>query len=131
MRSLSLRSILSLHREIIRATGGAEGVLNPEALKSALAQVDLTFSGEELYPTLIDKAAALGYFIIANHPFVDGNKRIGHAAMETLLVLNGHEIDASSDEQEEVVLRVASGELDLRVFTPWLREHVVRRGRVS
>lgn len=57
------------------------------------------FGGQELYPSLVEKAAAPGYFLIQNHPFVDGNKRIGHAAMETLLVLNGFEISASVDEQ--------------------------------
>ena len=60
----------------------------------------MSFGGTELYPTLVEKAAALGFSLIKNHPFVDGNKRVGHAAMETFLVLNGHEIDAPVPEQE-------------------------------
>jgi death-on-curing protein len=64
---------------------------------------------------------------IQNHPFVDGNKRIGHAAMETFLVLNGYEIEAPVDEQERVILRVASGKMGREAFTRWLREHVVPR----
>ena len=72
------------------------------ALESALAQPQMTFGGEDLYPTLVDKAAALGYALIKNHPFLDGNKRTGHAAMEVFLVLNGYEIHADVEEQEHV-----------------------------
>ncbi len=94
-------------------------------LESALAQPLMTFGGEELYPTIGDKASALGFSLIKNHPFIDGNKRIGHAAMETFLVLNGHEINAPVDEQEQIILRVASGELRREAFTEWLRAHIV------
>ncbi len=89
----------------------------------------MTFGGQELYPTLVEKASALGFSLIRNHPFVDGNKRIGHAAMETFLVLNGYEIKASVDEQERVILQVASGEMGREAFTEWLRAHVVPRVR--
>jgi len=67
-----------------------------------------------------------GRLYIANHPFVDGNKRIGHAAMEVVLILNGFEVNASVDEQERVILSVASGELDREGFVRWLRTNVVR-----
>lgn len=87
----------------------------------------MTFGGEDLYPTLIDKASALGFTLILGHPFVDGNKRVGHAAMATMLVLNGWEIDASVDEQEALILRLAAGELDREPFTQWLRSHVCLR----
>jgi len=73
----------------------------------------------------VDKASALGYSIIQNHPFVDGNKRAGHAALETFLMLNGYEIFASEDEQVEIVLGVASGKIDRSSFTGWLRNHIV------
>lgn len=66
------------------------------------------FAGHEFYPTLGEKAAALGYCVVRNHPFVDANKRVGHAAMETFLVFNGWEMDAEVDEQEQVVLRLAN-----------------------
>jgi death on curing protein len=72
----------------------------------------MTFGGNELYPAVVDKAVALGYSVIQNHPFVDGNKRTGHAAMEVFLVLNGFEIQSSVDEQESIILQVAAGELD-------------------
>lgn len=73
-----------------------------------MAQPQITFDGEELYPTLVEKASALGFALIKNHPFMDGNKRTGHAAMEVFLVLNGFEIDASVDEQEQIILSVAA-----------------------
>ena len=77
-----------------------------------------------MYPSLVEKAGALGYFLIQNHPFVDGNKRIGHAAMETLLVMNGFEVAASVDEQELIILCVTSGASSREAFTAWLSEHV-------
>jgi len=100
-------------------------LLDLGALESALAQPRTTFGGVELYPTIIEKASALGFSLIKNHPFVDGNKRTGHAAMETYLILNGFEIDASVDEQQKVILQVASGKFEREVFTLWLRSHIV------
>jgi death-on-curing protein len=94
------------------------------ALESALAQPRMTFGGRELYPSTVDKAVALGYSLIQNHPFLDGNKRTGHAAMEVFLFLNGFEMQASVDEQERIVLQVASGEMDREAFARWLHNHV-------
>jgi len=89
----------------VNLTGGSVGILDIGALESAVAQPRMTFNNEELYPTVVEKASALGYSIIQDHPFVDGNKRTGHAALETFLVLNGCEISASVDEQTEIILR--------------------------
>lgn len=84
----------------------------------------MTFSSIDLYPTMIEKAAALGFSLINNHPFLDGNKRTRHTVMEIFLILNGFEIEASVDEQEDVVLQVASGKMDRHIFTEWLRAHL-------
>ncbi len=127
IRYLSLIEILDLHRQIIETSGGAIGIRDLGMLESAIAQPRMTFGGEELYPSSIDKAAALGFSLIMNHPFVDGNKRIGHAAMETFLVLNELEISASVDEQEQIVLALASGELERSQFVEWLKQHVIAR----
>jgi death-on-curing protein len=81
--------------------------------------------GEELYPDLASKAAALGHSLIQNHPFVDGNKRIGHAAMEVFLLLNDHEIDASVDEQEKIIIDVASGKVSRIEMSNWISKHMV------
>jgi len=127
MRYLILKEIIELHAHIIQQSGGANGVRDLGALESALAQPRMTFDGEELYPTIVGKASSLGFSLIQNHPFVDGNKRIGHASMEIFLVLNGYEIEATVDEQENVILRVASGEFNRERFTNWLRIHVVKK----
>ncbi|MDJ0798179.1 MAG: type II toxin-antitoxin system death-on-curing family toxin [Calothrix sp. MO_167.B12] len=123
MRYLTLEEVLELYHRIIEQSGGAAGISNLGRLESAIAQPQMTFAGEELYLTIVEKASALGFSLIQNHPFIDGNKRIGHAAMEVFLVLNGFEIDAGVDEQEQVILQLASGKLDREEFTEWLGSH--------
>src|SRR5262245_51747912 len=124
MRYLTLEEVLELHRLALEQSGGLGGVRDLGGLDSALAQPQMTFGGQELYPELADKAAALGFSLVCNHPFVDGNKRVGHAAMETFLVLNGWELAADVDEQEQVVLRLAAGGLTREEFTAWVRSHL-------
>ena len=126
MRHLTLGEVVELHGRLIAATGGAAGIRDLGLLESALAQPAATFAGADLHPTIIDKAAALGFSLVSNHPFIDGNKRIGHAAMEVLLVLNGYEIDASVDEQERLMLDVASGTVDRKYLADWLRRNVAK-----
>jgi death-on-curing protein len=126
-RYLSIHEVLALHERIAERSGGGIGLRDLGLLESALAPPRQSFGGTDLYPSLVEKAAALGFSLIANHPFVDGNKRIGHAAMEIFLVLNGHEIDANVNEQERVVLAVAAGEMAREQFADWLREHLHAR----
>ncbi len=127
IRYLTLAEVIELHRGILTQVAGSGGIHDLGALESAIAQPRMTFGGEELYPTIIEKASALGFSIVMNHPFVDGNKRTGHAAMETFLVLNRLEIKAAVDEQERVILALAAGELDRDAFTNWLRQSVESR----
>ena len=124
MRYLTLGEVLELHRRIIQQTGGASGVRNLAALESAVAQPRMTFEGKELYPTIEDKAAALAFFIVQNHPYLDGNKRCGHAAMETFLVLNGKAMEAPVDEVEKIILEKASGKFSRKDFVDWLAGHI-------
>ena len=124
VRYLSLGEVLELHHRLLSLTGGAGGIRDLGALESAVAQSRGTFEGKEPYPDLVTKAAALGFSLIQNHPFVDGNKRVGHAAVETFLMLNGHELTASVDESEAFVLGLASGEFDRKEFEAWLRKHM-------
>jgi death-on-curing protein len=121
IRYLSLEEVLELHRLVLRQSGGLEGVRDLGGLESAVAQPQMTFDGQDLYPCLPTKAAALGFSLIRNHPFVDGNKRIGHLAMEMFLVLNGHELDAGVDEQERIILGLAAGEVSREEFAGWVR----------
>jgi death-on-curing protein len=84
----------------------------------------MTLAGNDVYPTLVEKAAALRFSPVGNHPFVDDNERVGHAAMETFLVLNGAELDASLDEQERVMLDLAAGHVDRGELADWVRQHL-------
>ncbi len=79
-----------------------------------------------LYPSVVEKAAALGYSLTANHPFNDGNKRVGHAALETMLMLYGLELEAKIDDAEKVMLGVAAGTIDRNEFTRWVRAVAVQ-----
>jgi death on curing protein len=125
MRYLSLAEVLELHRRLLAMSGGAQGVRDLGAVESAVSGPHAAFAGEELYPDLVAKAAALCHSLVMNHPFVDGNKRVGHAAMETVLLLNGHEVACGVDEQECVMLRLAAGELSRAAFTDWLKTNTI------
>ena len=127
MRYLSLNEVLAIYQAVMKQSGGTYGLRDPGALQSALAQPRMTFGGQELYPTIVEKASALGFSLIKNHPFVDGNKRTGHAAIEVFLLLNGYELQADVDEQERVILQVAANEMDRESFTSWLRTRVVQK----
>ncbi len=124
MRFLSLGEVLQLYSRVMEQSGGGVGIRDLPALQSALAQPLMTFEGRDLYPTLAEKAAALGYSLVMNHPFLDGNKRTGHAAMEVFLHLNGHEITSDLDEQERVFLAVAAGTFERDAFVAWVVAHV-------
>jgi death-on-curing protein len=125
MRYLSLSEVLELHERIISSSGGSHGVRDIKALKSSVNQPRLTFDQKDLYPGIVSKAAALCFFLIMNHAFIDGNKRVGHAAMETFLVLNGYEIVAEVDYQEQIILELVAGEITRENFTEWLNKHIV------
>jgi death on curing protein len=124
MRHVTLGAILELHRRIIEQSGGAAGVLSLGAIESALQLPLVTLAGRDLYPTPAEKGAALAFSIITNRPFSDGNRRVGYAAMEMFLVLNGYEIAASVVETETEIRRVASGQMDREEFATWVRDHM-------
>jgi death-on-curing protein len=124
MRYLTLSEVLELHRRVIKQSGGADGVRDLAGVESATVQPQMTFGDDELYPSLIDKAAALCFSLVMNHPFVDGNKRIGHAAMETFLVLNGRQLNADVDDAESLFLKLASGDVERGELVDWLTSNV-------
>ncbi|MCE2431385.1 MAG: type II toxin-antitoxin system death-on-curing family toxin [Candidatus Latescibacteria bacterium] len=124
MRYISLSEVLELHRRIIEESGGLMGLRDLGGLESAIAQPRMTFGGRDLYPTLVEKAAALCFSLVQNHPFIDGNKRVGHAAMEVMLILNGYEIHASVDDQEQLILELASGDVSRDELVEWLTAHI-------
>ena len=126
MRYLTLSQVLEIHRLVLAQSGGAPGVRDLGAVESALAQPGMSFGGEDLYPTIADKAVAICFSLVMNHPFVDGNKRVGHAAMETFLVLNQYELRADVDDAERMMLQLAAGQLTRDAFVDWVRNHVTR-----
>jgi death-on-curing protein len=126
IRYLALEEVLELHRLVLEQAGGLAGVRDLGGLASAVAQPQMTFGGHELYPSLAEKAAALGLSLVCNHPFVDGNKRVGHAAMETFLVLNGWELAAGVDEQEQLILNLAAGNVKREELVAWVQAHPQR-----
>lgn len=127
MRYLSLEEVLELHHMLVEQSGGGVGLRDQRLLESAVAQPRMTFGGLDLYPTVTDKAAALCFLLVSNHPFVDGNKRIGHAAMEIFLVLNGFELNAGVDESETIILSLAAGDLTRERLVEWIGQHLITR----
>jgi death-on-curing protein len=120
--------VIFIHERILGQSGGASGIRSLSGLESAMSQPKATVGGIDAYPTLAEKAAALCYSLCSNHPFVDGNKRVAHAAMETFLLLNGSEIQCSVDAQEEVMLGVAAGTLSREELLAWLTAHIIQAG---
>jgi len=125
LRYLSLAEVLELHRRITAVSGGATALRDLGGLEAAVAQPRASYAGEDLYPDLAAKATALAFSLINNHPFVDGNKRVGHAALETFLVLNGYELDADVDASEEIILAVAAGRVAREELLRWIGAHLV------
>lgn len=127
IRYLTIEEIISLQGHLLTQSGGGHGLRDYRSLESSIAQPEMSFDGKDLYPSLAEKAAALGHSLIQNHPFVDGNKRIGHAAMEVFLILNGYEINASTDEQEQLILSVASGNIAREELAVWVKQRIVQK----
>lgn len=110
---ISLGGVLAIHKIVIQKFGGSDGVRNIESLKSALARPYQTFDGIDLYPTAIDKAAAVFESVISNHPFIDGNKRTGYILMRLVLLHAGDDIKVSENEKYSFVVSCAEGKLGL------------------
>lgn len=103
--------VLLLYQLIVEATGGTFGIRSENLLESAIESPYQTFDGNELFPTKLEKAARLGYGIISNHPFIDGNKRIGVYIMISFLEVNGIQIEFTDEEIESIALDTASGKM--------------------
>lgn len=127
IRFLSVSEVRAIHERVIRSSGGSRGLRDLAALESAVHQPLATYEGEDLYLSLSEKAAALAFSLVNNHAFVDGNKRIGHAALEVFLVLNGFEIESDVDEQERIFQGLAAGSVTRSDLIAWIDEHLVSR----
>ena len=114
---------LSLHSLVAEYSGGSVGVRDYDLLDSALNSAFQTFGGQDLYPTIIEKGARLGYSLVSNHAFVDGNKRIGLLIMLTFLSVNGIVLDFSDEELIALGLSLADGSTDYDQLLTWLISH--------
>ena len=117
---ISLEQVLRIHSVTISRFGGADGVRDMNGLESALARPFQSFDATDLYPTSFEKAAAIGESIIANHPFIDGNKRTGYLLMEALLRIDGKRITATDDDLYNFITNISTGSISFDEIVAWL-----------
>ena len=123
MIKFSKEKVLLLHQLIAQETGGSIGVRDEALLESALENAFSGFGGQEFYPSKEEKGARLGYSLISNHAFVDGNKRIGMYVMLTFLEVNGIRLECTNEDIVEVGLSVAAGTMGYDALLEWVRDH--------
>ena len=121
---LSIAQVLHLHALQTARFGGSRRLRDRGALEAAVARPQATFGGEDLYEDVAAKAAALAHSVIQNHPFLDGNKRVGAMALEVFLLVNGHALRASDADLEDVVLAVARDGLAAEALAIWVRQRL-------
>ena len=125
MIKFSKEKVLLLHQLLAEETGGSVGLRDEALLDSALESAFLGFGDQEFYPTKEEKGARLGYTLISNHAFVDGNKRIGIYIMLTFLEVNGIRVDSTNEDVARVGLAVADGSMDYEDLLSWVKQHAV------
>ena len=123
MKTLSKRQILMLHQQLVEQTGGSDGIRDDGLLDSALSAPFQSFDNTDVYPSLQQKAARLCFGLVKNHPFVDGNKRIGAHAMLVFLAVNGAELTYTQTELSDIILQVAASEKEYPDLLDWLIRH--------
>ncbi len=123
MIKFSKEKVLLLHQILAEATGGSVGVRDEALLDSALESAFAGFDGKEFYPTKEEKGARLGYALISNHAFLDGNKRIGIYVMLSFLEMNGIKISCTDDEIVTIGLSIAGGSMQYEQLLQWVRDH--------
>lgn len=121
---LSIQQVLDIHAEQLRYYGGASGLRDRNGLESALARPAMTFGGEDLYPDLPAKAAALMHSLALNHPFVDGNQRLAAHAAILFVLPNGFEPLLTSDDLVATTLAVAEGKVEAEALAIWFRQRL-------
>ena len=125
MIRLSKSQILLLHDQLISETGGSSGLRDESLLDSALNAPFQTFDEKDVYPSLQQKAARLCFSLVKNHPFIDGNKRIGAHAMLVFLALNSIDLQYSQEEFSDIIIQLAAGEIELTDLLHWILIHQI------
>lgn len=123
MKFLNVNDMIEIHESLIAVYGGLNGVRNENLIYSSIEQIHQTFAGEDLYPSLEEKTARLGYSIIRNHPFLDGNKRTGLALMLHTLLINNIELDEDYINESLLFIQsLASGEKSYEEVLEWIKK---------
>lgn len=120
LSQFSLEEVIVIHEQTIVQHGGLSGIRDKASLEACLAQPFQTFDNHELYPTVVDKASRFAFGVIRNHPFLDGNKRVGTALLGVYLRANGYIFKPQPDELLKVILSVASGVYDYDDLRLWV-----------
>jgi len=123
MKKLTKEQILLLHSDLIYAHGGNDGIRDEDLLESAIAAPFQAFGGQSMFPSIQQKAVRLGFGLIMNHPFVDGNKQIGAHVILTMLAMNGIELEHTHKELYEIILKVAASEATFEELLDWVLDH--------
>ena len=124
---IRLEFAINIHEILIDKYGGIHGLRDSKALESAITRPFMTFDQQDLYPSTLEKATALIESLISNHPFLDGNKRIGYVLMRYFLLENNLDIKASQQEKYGFVIKIAQGQLSFDQIHSWLSERMVRK----
>ena len=119
--------ILHFHEDLLIRYGGKPGLRDEKLLESALAQPEATFEGEYLHKSIYEMAAAYGFHLCKNHPFIDGNKRIALIALFTFLYVNGYEIQLDEKKMYLLIMAIADGTMSKDNLTKYLKKHIVKR----
>lgn len=121
---IDVEDVIFLHTQVIRQSGGLDGVRDQAGLEAALAAPLQSFGGQELFPSTVEKIARLGYGIAANHAFVDGNKRIGALLVQLLLEWNGYSLALNADELADMFIAIADGGAKEADLLRWIHAHL-------
>ena len=123
MNYLTPQKVLFIHDQVVKRSGGSQGVRDISLVESAVYRPQATYDGKDLYTTVFDKAAALLQSLLMNHPFVDGNKRTALSSAGLFLALNDYKLQNAKQEEVEFAVRVDNEHLSLEEIARWLKNH--------